>query len=95
MPDHYFQIGYHIDRYYELEEDFLEVLEYMPLEIYNTPDKRRDAKSIYLADLLLRMGSNIDIVFREMITIDYPHIYSTKLDRMYVFSSFLNPCELT
>lgn len=81
MTDDYLKIGYQVDRYYELEEDFLEALKYMPLEIYDTSVKRKGAKSTYLADLLLRIGSNIDIVFRKMIMSDYKSIYDDKLKR--------------
>ena len=79
MVDPYFEAGYHIDRYYELEEDFLKVLKYMPLEIYDDSGKRCGAKSTYLADLLLRIGSNIDVMFRKLILSDHPHIYDDKL----------------
>jgi hypothetical protein len=65
-----------------LEEDFLKVLKYMPLEIYNTPEEREKGKSIYLADLLLRIGSNIDIVFKKMIMLNYRHIYENKLKKI-------------
>jgi hypothetical protein len=54
--DPYFKVGYQVDRYYELEEDFLKVLKYMPLEIYNTSEAREKATSTNLADLLLRIG---------------------------------------
>ena len=83
MTDDYLKIGYHVDRYYELEEDFIEVLRYMPLEIYDTPQKRKEAKSTYLADLLLRIGSNIDIVFRKMImSSKYKIVYDSKLTKI-------------
>lgn len=82
MDDPYFKIGYHVDRYYELEEDFLKVLKYMPLEIYNTSEAREKATSTYLADLLLRIGSNIDIVFRKMIMSRYKSVYDDKLKQI-------------
>ena len=64
MPsDDYFEVGYHTDRFYELEEDLIKFLRFMPLEIYNTSEKREKVKSPYLADLLIRIGSNIDIFF--------------------------------
>lgn len=77
--DPYFKVGYHVDRYYELEEDFLKVLKCMPLEIYDTSAAREKATSAYLADLLLRIGSNIDIVFRKMILSKHDYIYKNKL----------------
>jgi hypothetical protein len=80
--DPYFKVGYHVDRYYELEEDFLKVLKYMPLEIYNTSEAREMATSTNLADLLLRIGSNIDIVFRKMIMSKYNDIYVNKLTKI-------------
>jgi hypothetical protein len=80
--DPYFKVGYHVDRYYELEEDFLKVLKYMPLEIYNTSEVREKATSTYLADLLLRIGSNIDIVFKKMIQSKYNYIYENKLKKI-------------
>ena len=46
----------------------------MPLEIYNTTEKRENVKSPYLADLLIRIGSNIDIFFRKLILSYYPEI---------------------
>ena len=80
--DPYFKIGYHVDRYYELEEDFLTVLKYMPLEIYNNSEAREKATSTYLADLLIRIGSNIDIVFRKMIMEKYKDSYDNKLKKI-------------
>ncbi len=77
--DPYFKAGYHVDRYYELEEDFLQALKHTPLEIYNTPEERKKAKSVYLADLLLRIGSSIDINFKKMIMSNYTHLYDEKL----------------
>lgn len=72
--DEYFEGGYHTDRYYELEEDLIKFLRFMPLEIYNTPEKMEKVKSPYLADLLIRIGSNIDIFFRKLILSDYTDI---------------------
>lgn len=80
--DPYFKVGYHVDRYYELEEDFLKVLKHMPLEIYNTSEAREKATSTNLADLLLRIGSNIDIVCRKMIMSKYNDIYVNKLKKI-------------
>jgi len=80
--DPYFEVGYHVDRYYELEEDFLKVMKYMPLEMNNTPDTRERATSTYLADLLIRIGSNIDITFRKMILSNFSHIYDEKLSKI-------------
>ena len=75
MPsDDYFEVGYHTDRFYELEEDLIKFLRFMPLEIYNTSEKREKVKSPYLADLLIRIGSNIDIFFRKLIISYYMDI---------------------
>lgn len=83
MPDDpYFEVGYHVDRYYELEEDFLKALKIMPLEIYNTPELREKAISIYFAELLLRIGSNIDIILKKMIISKYKTIYDDKLNKI-------------
>ena len=63
----YLASGYHIDRYYVLEEDFLKFLRFLPLEFYPEYEHRLKIRSTYLADLLLRIGSNIDIFFRKYI----------------------------
>ena len=64
--DNYLEQGYHIDRYHALEKDLLEFLEFIPLEFY--PCRARQCiRSTYLADLLLRIGSNIDIFFKKTI----------------------------
>jgi hypothetical protein len=80
--DSYFEAGYHVDRYHKLEEDFLTVQKYMSLEINNTPYAREKARSTQLTGLLLRIGSNIDIVFRRMILSDYNSIYANKLNKI-------------
>lgn len=75
MPDleEYLSKGYHIDRYYVLEEDLLEFLRFLPLEFYPKYSDRLNIKSTYLADLLLRIGSNIDIFFSKYIKL-FPEI---------------------
>lgn len=51
MPDdEYFKTGYHVDRYYELEEDLIKFLKFIHLELYDTPEERMKVKSLYLAD---------------------------------------------
>ena len=65
--DEYFEKGYHIDRYHALEEDLLTFLDYVTLEFYPKPQNRKYIKSIYLADLMLRIGSNIGIFFDQFI----------------------------
>lgn len=71
--DDYLEKGYHVDRYHALEEDFLRFLDYMSLEFYPSAEKRQGIRSMYLADLLLRIGSNIDIFFSKYI-ISNPNI---------------------
>ncbi len=65
--DRYFIDGHHIDLYHILEEDLLRFLYYMPLDFYPTPEARSKVTSPYLADLLIRIGSAIDIFFRKFI----------------------------
>jgi len=67
ISDDYLEKGYHVDRYHALEEDFLRFLDYMSLEFYPSTEKRQEIRSMYLADLLLRIGSNIDIFFSKYI----------------------------
>jgi hypothetical protein len=69
--DGYFKNGYHIDRYYALEEDLLIFLNYITLEFYPKPQNRSYIKSIYLSDLILRIGSNISTFFDRFID-NYP-----------------------
>ena len=71
--DRYFTEGYHIDRYHILEKDLLEFLYYIPLDFYPTADARSHVTSPYLADMLIRIGSAIDIFFRNFI-MKYPDI---------------------
>jgi hypothetical protein len=66
----YFDKGYHIDRYHALEEDLIKFFEFMPLDFYTTVEERKRIRSTYLADLLLRIGSNIDIFFKKFIMSD-------------------------
>jgi hypothetical protein len=63
VMDEYFEKGYHIDRYHVLEEDLLTFLNYVTLEFYPKPRNQKYIKSRYLADLMLRIGSNIGIFF--------------------------------
>jgi hypothetical protein len=65
--DEYFEKGYHIDRYHALEEDLLRFLDYVTLEFYPKPQNQKYIRSIYLADLMLRIGSNIGIFFDKFI----------------------------
>lgn len=76
--DIYFDKGHHIDRYYYLEEDLVKFLQYVNLDFYNAPQKREFIKSTYLADLMIRIGSNIDIFFNKIITSKYPEIIREK-----------------
>jgi hypothetical protein len=74
MPiEDYLEKGYHVDRYYVLEEDFTKFLGFLPLEFYPTEDDRTRIRSTYLADLLLRIGSSIDIFFKKYID-SYPPV---------------------
>lgn len=66
--ENYLKKGYHVDRYHALEEDLLRFCDYISLEFYPSVDKRRAIRSMYLADLLLRIGSNIDIFFSKYIS---------------------------
>ena len=65
--DGYFENGYYIDRYYALEEDLLRFFNYITLEFYPKPQNRKHIRSIYLSDLLLRIGSNISTFFDRFI----------------------------
>lgn len=65
--DDYLDQGLHVDRYHSLENDLLKFLDFISLDSYKTGSERESIKSIYLADLLLRIGSNIDIFFRKYI----------------------------
>lgn len=65
--DEYFEKGYHIDRYHALEGDLLTFLDHVTLEFYPQQQDRVNIKSIYLADLMLRIGSNIGIFFDKFI----------------------------
>ena len=65
--DEYFEKGYHIDRYHALEEDLITFLDYITLEFYPKQQNQKYIKSIYLADLMLRIGSNIGIFFDKFI----------------------------
>jgi len=67
VMDEYFERGYHIDRYHALEEDLLTFLNYITIEFYPKPKNQKYIKSIYLADLMLRIGSNIGIFFDKFI----------------------------
>jgi len=64
----YLEQGYHIDRYHALEGDLLRFLDFVNLEFYPSIEERKSIKSLYLGDLLLRIGSNIDIFFRKIIS---------------------------
>jgi hypothetical protein len=68
--DEYFAKGYHVDRYHALEEDLIRFFDYLPLDFYTNSEERRRIRSTYLADLLLRIGSNIDIFFKKFIMSD-------------------------
>lgn len=64
----YIEQGYHIDRYHALEDDLLRFLDFITLDFYPSIEERKTVKSLYLGDLLLRIGSNIDIFFRKIIS---------------------------
>jgi hypothetical protein len=86
--DDYFEVGYHVDRYYELEEDLIEFLRYIPLELNNNIDKRTSIQSPYLADMLVRIGSNIDVFFRKLILTRYNEIDAEKRGRYLNFDDY-------
>ena len=65
--DIYFENGYYIDRYYAIETDLLKFLDYVTIEFYPRPSNRKYIRSIYLSDLLLRIGSNISTFFDRFI----------------------------
>ncbi len=69
-PNNYLENGYHIDRYHALEEDLLRFLNFVPLEFYPCIKARQCIRSTYLGDLLLRIGSNIDIFFHKYIRLN-------------------------
>jgi hypothetical protein len=62
----YFDSGYAIDMYHMLEKDLLNFLEYMPLYVYDAPKKRKEIHSPKLAELLVRIGYNIDIFLKHL-----------------------------
>lgn len=62
--DNYISQGFHIDRYHALEEDFLKFLGFITLEFYSLEELTK-IKSTYLADLLLRIGSNVDVIYKK------------------------------
>ena len=64
--EEYITRGYNIDRYYMLEEDCLKFLDCVTLGFYSIQE-RKNINSLYLADLLLRIGSNVEILFKEYI----------------------------
>jgi hypothetical protein len=70
MVEDYFDRGYQVDRYHALEEDLIRFFNFMPLDFYTTSEERKRIRSTYLADLLLRIGSNIDIFFKKFISSD-------------------------
>ncbi len=63
----YLEQGYHIDRYHAIESDLLRFLDFVTLEFYPSIEERQKVKSLYLGDLLLRIGSNVDTFFRKII----------------------------
>jgi hypothetical protein len=62
--DNYIVQGIHIDRYHALEEDFLKFMEFITLDFYSLKELTK-IKSTYLADLLLRIGSNVDVIYKK------------------------------
>ena len=62
----YFGSGYAVDMYHILEKDLLKFLEYMPLYVYDAPQKREKIHSPKLAELLVRIGYNIDIFLKHL-----------------------------
>ena len=78
----YFEKGYHIDRYHSLEEDLLSFLDYVTLEFYPKPQNQKYIKSIYLADLMLRIGSNISVFFDKFIE-SYAILGENRLEQIF------------
>jgi hypothetical protein len=74
----YLEQGYHIDRYHALEDDLLRFLDFVTLDFYPSIEERQKIKSLYLGDLLLRIGSNIDIFFRKIMMIKILKKYLAK-----------------
>jgi len=63
-PGEYEEKGYCVERYHLLEEDILRFLDFITLVFY-TPAERKNIKSMYLADLLLRLGHNSEILLKD------------------------------
>ena len=59
-----FKSGYTLMLYGILENDVVDFLTYIPLEYY-LGDKRKEIFSPRLAELMIRIGSQIDIFFRN------------------------------
>lgn len=60
-----FKSGYTSRLYRILEDDVVDFLTYIPLEYY-LGDKRKEIFSPRLAELLIRIGSQIDVFFRNL-----------------------------
>ncbi len=56
--------GYCVERYHLLEEDLLRFLDFVTIGFYS-PTERKNIRSMYLADLLLRLGHNVKILFKD------------------------------
>jgi len=67
LKNDYIEKGYIVDDYYLIEEDFIKFIGYVPLSYNQNEEDRKKIKSPKLADLLLRIGSRIDISFSSYI----------------------------
>lgn len=59
-----FESGYSVRLYQILENDFVDFLNYIPIDYY-LGEKKRQIFSPKLAELLIRIGSQVDIFFRN------------------------------
>ena len=102
----YIKRAYIVDDYHSIEKDFIKFIEYFPLSRYPEEDDMKKITSPKLADLLLRIGSKIDISFssrinnpnRELNWNDYKNLEpELKLSDYSVFSThnqeYMTPFE--
>lgn len=66
----YIKEAYIVDDYHSIEEDFIKFIEYIPLFLYPKEEEMKKIISPKLADLLLRIGSKIDISFKSYLNLE-------------------------
>ena len=75
-----FKSGYSLNLYQIIEEDFMEFLKNISIDYYQG-DERKNIYSPKLGELLIRIGSQIDIFFRnwDVVQSHYPGVSIEKL----------------